>query len=673
MPPIAALGLVPSLAPLPDPPLPELPAQPSGESLPVVEVRAKCKELGLHVVWDVKLKSVAACGLQANLAQRLAEELPNLPPFDLTEEVAARRLDDVLAKRTQEFEERQSYVDHLRQAFEDMARTVYSMRKAYLKEVCNLKGHISRLKDNPQAEIYDESEIVFFDSSSYRIPSWTEIVDMLDNRRKEREELEMQAANGGPCARKLLPLRLCCKDCRRRAFSAALRKECDEPFQDMASQTEQITDLGDWGARYCHAESQTEEVFNPPQVEPMPHSAAESKDELISLASGSHPVSQRMAPAAMQSAKTLAVEPLVEFAVAQLSATLSGASARPLASALAALSRHAETFRPAPHLLGSLSGRASGRGKVLKAEGPSAPETIAERWSRKSLIPPDRGEVAVSPSQAPKSPVPQICIELKTVGAQDASQQRTGLEQRVQQSYTSPTHGRNSALAGGKRSKHSNPWLQERRQQLSQSIPQIAPHHSRQPSIQHSPIRSPLNSPMGFREHAPPASPALRSQEQRDEADELRKPILGASASEPVLRILQMHPEGRGNERPNERLGARPMHKLPGLAAAMAPTTSPQKRDTPLLRKSASSVDLDLDISSQYRCGSLYSGFRGGCVRPLASEDASCENRSRIGRYSSPISLAQYAAGAAALRVRSISCLLPPLAHQLDLISSDGP
>eukprot|EP00746_Dinoflagellata_sp_MGD_P002790 gnl/MRDRNA2_/MRDRNA2_105451_c0_seq1.p1 gnl/MRDRNA2_/MRDRNA2_105451_c0~~gnl/MRDRNA2_/MRDRNA2_105451_c0_seq1.p1 ORF type:complete len:755 (+),score=125.58 gnl/MRDRNA2_/MRDRNA2_105451_c0_seq1:85-2349(+) len=175
---------------------------------PVLSLMLKSQELDLDFEISLPVKvtqSPSFHGLLASFAAAVPSEVA------VSEKQASnlKGFDDALQTAFALRDERHAFYAQVQKNFDRLAETLAHMKRDYYREVDHLRAQISLSKRDPD---FQHDNVFFFDPAAYQIPSWTTVVEQLDDRRMQRELLVEQ---GGISIRNV-PLHMLCQNCRNR-------------------------------------------------------------------------------------------------------------------------------------------------------------------------------------------------------------------------------------------------------------------------------------------------------------------------------------------------------------------------------------------------------------------------------------------------------------------------
>jgi len=205
-----------------------------------VELRLESSDLGLNTV----IVLPAASGSERASFSKLLTVLSAAGIFgkyyDVSREADLKRYESDVQRRDAQRKEQQEFYTQVRACFSDMVETMATMKRDYYREIDSLREQLSRRDNDPNFE--PDLSVFFFDPSSYRLPSWEEILEKLDDMRMKRELLHEEL--GGDKIRKV-PMHMLCKSCRGRFQSpmdfSASGKLIGEEHKEQAVQTDGVS------------------------------------------------------------------------------------------------------------------------------------------------------------------------------------------------------------------------------------------------------------------------------------------------------------------------------------------------------------------------------------------------------------------------------------------------
>eukprot|EP00929_Paragymnodinium_shiwhaense_P114598 TRINITY_DN83036_c0_g1_i1.p1 TRINITY_DN83036_c0_g1~~TRINITY_DN83036_c0_g1_i1.p1 ORF type:complete len:762 (-),score=139.38 TRINITY_DN83036_c0_g1_i1:160-2445(-) len=208
---------------------------------PALVVHLECAELGVKATVTLP----AATGHDAsNKGKRVA--FPKLVGalssagffgdcYDLTQQqFELQRFEDRLQTLASNWKDRHAFYSQVETRFSEMIETMTRMKRDYYREIDHLREQLSRQQRDPSHE-YDP-DVIFFDAGSYKLPSWKEILEELDNLRMQRELLREEISEG---RNRRVPLHMLCPRCRSKFQSP---DEAAKALQGLVSDQEVQTD-----------------------------------------------------------------------------------------------------------------------------------------------------------------------------------------------------------------------------------------------------------------------------------------------------------------------------------------------------------------------------------------------------------------------------------------------
>jgi len=177
---------------------------------PTLWLRLDCKDLNLEVSLSVPLSKGGPSELPLrDLVSAFAGIGLFGTAYDDHNQFELEKFKKKMAEQDKARREQQQFYQLIQKHFKDMGETISRQQRDYYREIDKLREQLSKKKRDPG---YKPEDVVFFDPSTYLIPSWEKIIDTLDGMRMKRELMEQHDLERGSV--KHVPLKMLCDGCR---------------------------------------------------------------------------------------------------------------------------------------------------------------------------------------------------------------------------------------------------------------------------------------------------------------------------------------------------------------------------------------------------------------------------------------------------------------------------
>jgi len=162
------------------------------------------------------------------------------PAFDTSQEIELDRFEASVQRSDALRRERHDFYTRVEGRFAELLDTMQRMKRDYYREIDHLREQLSRKSRNPD---FEPENVVFFHPDGYKLPSWEDIVEQLDDMRMKRELLQTEL--GGDRVRRV-PVNMLCQSCRSKFQSPEEEQAAyQEEHRDKAVQCQASDALGD--------------------------------------------------------------------------------------------------------------------------------------------------------------------------------------------------------------------------------------------------------------------------------------------------------------------------------------------------------------------------------------------------------------------------------------------
>jgi len=178
------------------------------------------------------------------LVSRVSATYPCTKLLNGDQATAAQAFDKKCQKLARLQKERHEFYEQVASKFERMAQTIQQLKRDYYREIDHLREQIRALKRDPLACL---DSVVFFDPEMYKLPSWEDMLEHMDNNRMRREALK----ESGGVNIKHVPVYMLCQSCRGKFQAQADESANKLCCTDASTQTEDALKLEEGSKVTC--------------------------------------------------------------------------------------------------------------------------------------------------------------------------------------------------------------------------------------------------------------------------------------------------------------------------------------------------------------------------------------------------------------------------------------